>query len=100
MVKISDSRRAELKKPLGILIADKDITAEAIAEHAGVDASYITVGDASTERASTLGLNVCMEIVDCLEKRVSRSAPDMRENFTIAYGVQTLQDTLQQMLRL
>ena len=83
MVKISDSRRAELKKPLGILIADKDITAEAIAEHAGVDASYITVGDASTERASTLGLNVCMEIVDCLEKRVSRSAPDMRENFTI-----------------
>ena len=36
MVKISDSRRAELKKPLGILIADKDITAEAIAEHAGV----------------------------------------------------------------
>ena len=83
MVKISDSRRAELKKPLGILIADKDITAEAIAEHAGVDASYITVGDASTERASALGLNVCMEIVDCLEKRVSRSAPNMRENFTI-----------------
>ena len=83
MVKISDSRRAELKKPLGILIADKDITAEAIAKHAGVDASYITVGDASTERASTLGLNVCMEIVDCLEKRVSRSAPNMRENFTI-----------------
>ena len=63
--------------------ADKDITAEAIAEHAGVDASYITVGDASTERASALGLNVCMEIVDCLEKRVSRSAPKMRENFTI-----------------
>ena len=36
------------------------------------------------QSASTLGLNVCMEIVDCLEKRVSRSAPDMRENFTIA----------------
>ena len=52
MVKISDSRRAELKKPLGILIVDDDITAEAIAEHAGVGASYITVGDASTERAS------------------------------------------------
>ena len=83
MVKISDSRRAELKKPLGILIVDDDITAEAIAEHAGVGASYITVGDASTERASALGLNVCMEIVDCLEKRVSRSAPNMRENFTI-----------------
>ena len=97
MVKISDSRRAELKKPLGILIADKDITAEAIAKHAGVDASYITVGDASTERASTLGLNVCMEIVDCLEKRVSRSAPNMRENFTIVRCT-NLQGTFQ-MLR-
>ena len=82
-MKISDSRRAELKKPLGILIVDDDITAEAIAKHAGV-VHHTTVGDASTERASALGLNVCMEIVDCLEKRVSRSAPDMRENFTIA----------------
>ncbi len=82
MAKLSDSRRTDLKKPLGVLIADNDVTAEIIASHAGVNASYITIGDASTERASALGLNVCMEIVDGLEKRAARSMPKIRENFT------------------
>ncbi len=83
MAKLAPSQRAEFKKPLGALIPDAEITANAVISHAGVDASYITVGDASTERASSLGLNVCMEVVDGHEMRSLRSAPKLRKNFTI-----------------
>ncbi|MDI1495341.1 MAG: hypothetical protein K8823_649 [Cenarchaeum symbiont of Oopsacas minuta] len=75
MVRLSDSKRDEFSKPIGVLIPDADITIKEIKKYAGSNANYITIGDATTERASKLGLRVCLEIVDGFEKRLSRDLP-------------------------
>jgi len=64
---------AELKKPLGKLILDSDITEEKIRkEIAGIKHKLITVGDRSTERIVSFGIYPDLAIIDGVERRQER----------------------------
>lgn len=61
---------AELKKPLGKLILDNDITEKKIKkEIAGIKRKVITVGDRSTERLVSYGIYPDLTIIDGVERR-------------------------------
>lgn len=61
---------AELKKPLGKLILDSDITEKKIKkEIAGIKHKIITVGDRSTERLISFGIYPDLAIIDGIERR-------------------------------
>ncbi|HXW12466.1 MAG TPA: GTP-dependent dephospho-CoA kinase family protein [Nitrososphaeraceae archaeon] len=61
---------AELKKPLGKLILDSDITEKKIKkEIAGIKHKIITVGDRSTERLVSFGIYPDLAIIDGIERR-------------------------------
>ena len=61
---------AELKKPLGKLILDSDITEKKIKkEIASLKHKIISVGDRSTERLVSLGIYPNLAIVDGVERR-------------------------------
>lgn len=77
------SLRDRLKIPLGVLIADNDVTHDAVQAHT-ISASYvITVGDRTTERLVQFGITPDLQIVDNLERRSSRDpvtlTPDTQE---------------------
>ena len=61
---------AELKKPLGKLILDSDITEKKIRkEIKGIKHKIITVGDRSTERLVSFGIYPHLAIIDGVERR-------------------------------
>ena len=61
---------AELKKPLGKLILDSDITERKIRkEIAGIKHKIITVGDRSTERLISFDIYPDLAIIDGVERR-------------------------------
>ena len=61
---------AELKKPLGKLILDSDITEKIIKkEIAGIKHKIITVGDRSTERLVSFGIYPDLAVIDGIERR-------------------------------
>lgn len=61
---------AELKKPLGKLIPDSDITERKIRkEIAGIKHKIITVGDRSTERLISFDIYPDLAIIDGVERR-------------------------------
>lgn len=61
---------AELKKPLGKLILDSDITERKIRkEIAGIKHKIITVGDRSTERLVSFDIYPDLAIIDGVERR-------------------------------
>lgn len=72
---LSDSLRDSLKKPMGLLIKDSEVTKEAILQIMPKDVFLITVGDATTEKMIKFGLDPSLQIVDSLEKRNKRSLP-------------------------
>lgn len=64
---------AELKKPLGRLILDSDITEKKIKkEIAGIKHKVISVGDRSTERLVSFGIYPDLAIIDGAERRQAR----------------------------
>lgn len=66
--------RAELKRPMGRLVPDASVTrAELLRGLPGGAPPVITVGDATSERASALGIAPVLEIVDGLEGRLRRA---------------------------
>lgn len=73
---LPEKLRDQLKKPLGILILDKDTTKENISKNIPKGAFVITVGDASTEKMIRFGFNPSLQIVDSLEKRNKRDLPE------------------------
>lgn len=61
---------AELKKPLGKLILDSDITERKIRkEISGINHKIITVGDRSTERLISFDIYPDLAIIDGVERR-------------------------------
>lgn len=80
---LPESLRQHLKKPLGLLVKDCDITKETILQKISGNAFLITVGDATTERMINFGIMPDLQIVDSLEKRHQRDIPkcDVGVNF-------------------
>jgi len=75
-VHLPESLRDNLKKPLGLLLRDSEITRENILKNIPEGAFLITVGDATTEKMIRFGINPVLQIVDALEKRTKRSLPE------------------------
>ncbi|MGI0087509.1 MAG: GTP-dependent dephospho-CoA kinase family protein [Nitrosotalea sp.] len=72
---LPDSLRESLKKPMGLLIKDSEVTKENILQAMPKDVFLITVGDATTEKMIKFGLDPELQIVDSLEKRNKRNLP-------------------------
>jgi uncharacterized protein (UPF0218 family) len=75
-VHLPDSLRANLKKPLGLLLKNSEITKDVILKNIEQNAFLITVGDASTEKMIKFGIIPSLQIVDSLEKRQKRNLPE------------------------
>ena len=72
---LPENLRSLLKKPLGILIHDYEVTRSSVSSKIPKDAFVITVGDATTEKMISFGLSPSLQIVDSLEKRNKRDLP-------------------------
>lgn len=73
---LSENLRSQLKKPLGLLIQDFEVTKTRVLSNIPKDAFVITVGDATTDKMVSFGLNPSLQIVDSLEKRHKRDLPE------------------------
>jgi len=74
-VLLPENLRAELKKPLGILLKDVDATKENILKNILSSSFIISVGDATTEKLIKYEIVPSLQIVDGLEKRAKRELP-------------------------
>jgi uncharacterized protein (UPF0218 family) len=74
-VHLPDSLRDKLKKPLGVLLKDSDVTKERLLKNIPVESLVISVGDATTEKLIKYGIMPSLQIVDGLEKRIKRDFP-------------------------
>ena len=74
-MRLPENLRDSLKKPLGILIPDYEVTRSSVSSKIPKDAFVITVGDATTEKMISFGLSPSLQIVDSLEKRNKRDLP-------------------------
>jgi uncharacterized protein (UPF0218 family) len=74
-VHLPDNLRDKLKKPLGILLKDSDVTRENILNKIPAGSFVISVGDATTEKLINYGIIPSLQIVDGVEKRVKRDLP-------------------------
>ena len=72
---LPENLRNTLKKPLGKLIKDSEITKDIILKNVNQDDFLITVGDATTEKMIKFGIIPSLQIVDSLEKRQQRELP-------------------------
>lgn len=67
--------REALKRPMGLLLQDSDVTRENVLKTIKKETFLITVGDATTEKMIKFGLGPSLQIVDSLEKRRKRELP-------------------------
>ena len=74
-MRLPENLRDSLKKPLGILIPDYEVTRSSVSSKIPKDAFVVTVGDATTEKMISFGLSPSLQIVDSLEKRNKRDLP-------------------------
>ena len=74
-MRLPENLRSGLKKPLGILIPDYEVTRSSVSSKIPKNAFVITVGDATTEKMISFGLSPSLSIVDSLEKRTKRDLP-------------------------
>ena len=72
---LPENLRDKLKKPLGVLLKDSDITKESILKNISLGSFVISVGDATTEKLIKYGIVPSVQIVDGIEKRVKREIP-------------------------
>jgi uncharacterized protein (UPF0218 family) len=75
-VHLPENLRSELKKPLGILIPDFQVTKFEVTKNISKDAFVITVGDVTTDKMVSYGINPSLQIVDSYEKRNKRDLPE------------------------
>jgi uncharacterized protein (UPF0218 family) len=72
-VHLPENLRAGLKRPLGILLKDVDVTKENILKNISSSSFIISVGDATTEKLIKYEIIPSLQIVDGLEKRAKRA---------------------------
>ena len=75
-MRLPENLRETLKKPLGELLKDSEITKDVILKKLERNTFLITVGDATTEKLIKFGIIPSLQIVDSLEKRKQRSLPE------------------------
>jgi len=75
-VHLPENLRETLRKPLGELLKNSEITKDIILKKIGQDIFLITVGDATTEKMINFGIVPSLQIVDSLEKRQQRNLPE------------------------
>jgi len=75
-VHLPEHLRENLRKPLGELLEDSEITKDVILKKIGHDPFLITVGDATTEKMIDFGIVPSLQVVDSLEKRQQRDLPE------------------------
>lgn len=73
---LPENLRLQLKKPLGSLIPDFEVTKTRVLKDIAKDAFVITVGDATTDKMVSFGINPSLQIVDSLERRSKRDLPE------------------------
>ena len=73
---LPENLRETLRKPLGELLKDSEITKDTTRKKIGQNAFLITVGDATTEKMIKFGIIPSLQIVDSLEKRQQRGLPE------------------------
>jgi uncharacterized protein (UPF0218 family) len=74
-VHLPDNLRDKLKRPLGVLVKDSDVTRENVLNKIPAGSFVISVGDATTEKLINYGIIPSLQIVDGVEKRVKRDLP-------------------------
>lgn len=74
-LKLPENLRQALKKPIGTLIKESDVSRARIMHFLPASAYIVTVGDATTERLVHFGLAPSLQIVDGTEKRQKRKPP-------------------------
>jgi len=74
-VHLPSNLRDKLKRPLGKLLKDSDITKKTILNNIPEGAFVISVGDATTENLIKFGIVPALQIVDGIEKRMKRKMP-------------------------
>jgi uncharacterized protein (UPF0218 family) len=74
-VHLPDNLRDRLKKPLGTLLKNSDVTKESILKNIPAGSFVISVGDVTTEKLIKYEIIPSLQIVDGLEKRVKREMP-------------------------
>lgn len=74
-MRLPDSRRGAFAKPMGMLIADDDVNADAIRGALSGHDPVVAVGDRTTERMLGYGISPDLQIVDGIEQRMARPAP-------------------------
>ncbi|MEM3437882.1 MAG: DUF359 domain-containing protein [Nitrososphaerales archaeon] len=72
---LTDELRELLKKPIGFLISNENLTYNEIKHYIDENGIIITVGDATTERLIQLGIIPSIQIVDGKEMRANRPLP-------------------------
>ena len=75
-MRLPEGAREEFKRPLGRLIPDSEVTRGVILGCTRKDSILITVGDATSERITNLGLVPRLQIIDGMERRARRDVPD------------------------
>lgn len=74
---INERIRAELKTPVGRIVPEGNISKETFDPYFGVGLLTVCVGDRTTERVHEYNFSPGLEIVDSLEKRISRQSPPL-----------------------
>ena len=80
---LPDNLRDQLKKPLGILLKNSNVTKENVLKNMPADSFVISVGDATTEKLIKYGIIPSLQIVDGVEKRIKRDLPSGNVNTTL-----------------
>ncbi len=81
---LPDNLRDKLKKPLGVLLKDSDVTKESVLKNIPTGSFVISVGDATTEKLIKYGIVPSLQIVDGVEKRVKRDLPSGNVKTTLS----------------
>ncbi len=74
-MKLPVRHRHLFKDPMGLLIADSDVTKKLVSKELDGFCHIVTVGDRTTERILGFELKPDVQIVDGLEQRQKRSVP-------------------------
>ena len=80
---LPESLCKQLKIPLGKLLKEKEANKENIEKEIPNDSFLITVGDATTEKMLKFEIIPSLQIIDAVEKRTQREAPDIQGVKTI-----------------
>jgi uncharacterized protein (UPF0218 family) len=83
-VHLPDNLRDKLKKPLGVLLKDSDVTKESVLKNIPTGSFVISVGDATTEKLIKYGIVPSLQIVDGVEKRIKRDLPSGNVKTTLS----------------